>query len=133
MWGLLAGAEGWEINLFFLGCVLLAGLYGAAAASRKSLFVQALPAAIGLALVLLTYNSCFTMELSVQAPVAEWDGEEVRLPLEKVVAFTAQGCRLLAGRQTNSVYTITNPNWRVIFMSLDENGGELLAELASSL
>jgi putative membrane protein len=31
----------------------VAGLYGAATASRKILFVQALPAAIGLALVLL--------------------------------------------------------------------------------
>lgn len=50
--------------------------------------------------VTLECNSCFTMELSVQALVAEWDGEEVRLPLEEIVAFTADGCRPLAGRQT---------------------------------
>ncbi len=50
--------------------------------------------------VTLAYNSCFTMELSVQAPVAEWDGEEVRLPLEEVVVFDEAGCRPLAGRQT---------------------------------
>ena len=54
VWGLLAGVEGREIKLFFLGCVLIAGLYGAATASRKILYVQALPALIGLALVLLT-------------------------------------------------------------------------------
>ena len=51
-WGLAVGPEGWGIKLFFLGCVLVAGLYGAATASKRILFVQALPAAIGLALVL---------------------------------------------------------------------------------
>jgi putative membrane protein len=34
-------------------CVLIAGLYGAATASRKILFVQALPALIGLVLLWL--------------------------------------------------------------------------------
>jgi len=52
-WGLWLGAAGRDVKLFFLGCVVVAGLYGAATASRKILFVQALPAAIGLALVLL--------------------------------------------------------------------------------
>lgn len=50
-WGLSMGAAGQGVKLFFLGCVLVAGLYGAATASRKILFIQALPAAIGLALV----------------------------------------------------------------------------------
>ncbi len=54
LWGLSLGAEGVSIKVFFLGCVLVAGLYGAATASRKILFIQALPAAIGLLLVLLT-------------------------------------------------------------------------------
>lgn len=53
-WGLLLGPEGTSIKVFFLSCVLVAGLYGAATANRKILFVQAVPAAIGLALVLLT-------------------------------------------------------------------------------
>ena len=52
IWGLLAGTQGTSIKVFFLACVLIAGLYGAATASRKILFVQALPAAIGLGLVL---------------------------------------------------------------------------------
>lgn len=50
-WGLSLGPAGTAVKLFFLACVLIAGLYGAATASRKILFVQALPAAIGLVLV----------------------------------------------------------------------------------
>lgn len=49
LWGLYLGPAGHSIRIFFLLCVLVAGLYGAATASRKILFVQAMPAAIGLA------------------------------------------------------------------------------------
>lgn len=52
-WGLSLGDAGHSVKLFFLGCVLVAGLYGAATASRKILFIQALPAALGLGLLLL--------------------------------------------------------------------------------
>lgn len=54
IWGLSLGAAGTSIKVFFLLCVLVAGLYGAATASRKILFVQALPALIALAFVWLT-------------------------------------------------------------------------------
>ncbi len=53
-WGLGLGANGTGVKVFFLCCVLVAGLYGAATVSRKILFVQAVPAAIGLALLLLS-------------------------------------------------------------------------------
>lgn len=53
-WGLALGANGAPVKLFFLGCVLIAGLFGAATASRKILYIQALPAAVGLVLVWLT-------------------------------------------------------------------------------
>ena len=53
LWGLSLGASGSGVKVFFLACVLVAGLYGAATASRKILFVQALPAAVGLALLWL--------------------------------------------------------------------------------
>lgn len=53
-WGLSLGASGMGVKVFFLGCVLVAGLYGAATANRKILFIQAIPAAIGLALVFLS-------------------------------------------------------------------------------
>jgi putative membrane protein len=53
-WGLTLGEHGTSVKVFFLLCVLVAGLYGAATASRKILFVQAIPAAVGLLLVLLS-------------------------------------------------------------------------------
>jgi putative membrane protein len=52
LWGLSLGVEGTAIKLFFLACVLIAGLYGGATASRKILYIQALPAALALVLVL---------------------------------------------------------------------------------
>jgi putative membrane protein len=53
IWGLTLGDAGHAVKVFFLLCVLVAGLYGAATASRRILFIQALPAAAGLALLLL--------------------------------------------------------------------------------
>ena len=53
-WGLFLGSSGTGVKVFFLCCVLIAGLYGAATASRKILFIQAIPAAVGLALVLMS-------------------------------------------------------------------------------
>lgn len=52
VYALALGAAGYGVRTFFLACVLVAGLYGAATASRAILFVQALPAAVALALVL---------------------------------------------------------------------------------
>jgi putative membrane protein len=49
IWGLWLGEGGFQVKVFFLACVLVAGLYGAATASRKILFIQALPAALALA------------------------------------------------------------------------------------
>ena len=54
IWGLSLDAMGTSVKIFFLCCVLVAGLYGAATASRKILFVQAIPGAIGLLLVVLS-------------------------------------------------------------------------------
>lgn len=51
--------------------------------------------------VKLRYNQCFTMELSVTAPVPEWGDQEVRLGLEEVVVFMQEGTRPLHGRQTS--------------------------------
>lgn len=52
VWGLWLGPEGFAIKLFFLACVLVAGLFGAATASRKILYIQALPAALAIAALL---------------------------------------------------------------------------------
>ena len=52
LWGLWLGAEGVGVKVFFLCCVLLAGLFGAATANRKILYIQAVPAAVALCLML---------------------------------------------------------------------------------
>ena len=49
VWGLSLGAAGLRIQVFFLACVLLAGLFGAVTVNRKIFFVQALPALLALA------------------------------------------------------------------------------------
>ncbi|MFG1683880.1 DUF1304 domain-containing protein [Nonomuraea sp. NPDC049269] len=54
LWGAFApDPTGFQVRVFFLACVTVAGLYGAATASRKILFVQTVPALVALALVLL--------------------------------------------------------------------------------
>ena len=49
-WGLFSGQRPFKI--FFLGCVIVAGMFGAATVAPKIFFTQALPAIIALALVL---------------------------------------------------------------------------------
>lgn len=55
IWTFFIQDETWKDNvaIFFLCCVASAGLYGAATAERKILFVQTLPAAIAILLILL--------------------------------------------------------------------------------
>lgn len=52
-WGLWLGQGGVAVRLFFLACVLVAGLYGAATVGKKILFVQGIPAALAIVLVWL--------------------------------------------------------------------------------
>jgi putative membrane protein len=54
VWGLSMGAAGVDVKVFFLACVIVAGLFGGATVNRKILFVQAVPGIIGLALLLAT-------------------------------------------------------------------------------
>lgn len=55
LWSLLIENPEWQIYvaLFFLGCVAVAGIYGAITASKKIFMVQALPALVGIALLLM--------------------------------------------------------------------------------
>ena len=53
IWGLSMGVAGQPVQLFFLGCVIVAGLYGAMSVGIKILFVQAVPAALAVAAILL--------------------------------------------------------------------------------
>lgn len=53
VWAIIAtDPVGYRVGIFFLGCVVVAGLYGAKTVSSRILFVQATPAAVGLALLL---------------------------------------------------------------------------------
>jgi len=52
-WGLWLGDAGFAIKAFFLGCVIVAGLFGAATASIRILYIQALPAVLALIALLL--------------------------------------------------------------------------------
>jgi putative membrane protein len=48
IWGLFAGAP---VKIFFLSCVVIAGIFGAFTVSKRIFYIQALPALIGLILV----------------------------------------------------------------------------------
>jgi putative membrane protein len=55
VWSLLAPpVYATHLALFFLGCVVVAGVYGGLTASRRILLVQALPAAVALAAVIFS-------------------------------------------------------------------------------
>lgn len=51
IWGFFAGDP---VKIFFLACVIVAGVFGAATVNLKILWVQALPAAIALTLLLIS-------------------------------------------------------------------------------
>lgn len=52
IWGLLSGEL--PVKLFFLTCVLIAGIFGGITARRSILYIQAVPALIGIALLFLS-------------------------------------------------------------------------------
>jgi len=54
LWGVFQGADGHDFKVFFLLCVIMAGVFGAFTASRKILYVQAFPGIIALVLVLMS-------------------------------------------------------------------------------
>ena len=56
IWTYFINDSNWSDNiaLFFLGCVAVAGIYGAMTVTKKIFFIQALPALITIALILFT-------------------------------------------------------------------------------
>jgi putative membrane protein len=55
IWTFFITDKAWSTNVavFFLGCVIVAGIYGAISASKKIFFIQALPAIVALGAVLV--------------------------------------------------------------------------------
>jgi putative membrane protein len=55
-WSLVAAEPtAFQVRVFFLGCVIVAGLFGAATVSRRIIVLQALPAAIALIFVVVSH------------------------------------------------------------------------------
>ena len=52
IWGLVSGEL--SVKLFFLSCVLIAGIFGGLTAKRSILYMQALPGLLGLVLLYLS-------------------------------------------------------------------------------
>ena len=59
IWSLLINDLAWSANVayFFLGCVMVAGIYGAITAQRSILFVQTIPAAIAMTFTILAQQA----------------------------------------------------------------------------
>jgi putative membrane protein len=50
IWGLFAGDP---VKIFFLSCVIIAGIFGAMTVSKRIFYIQAVPAILGLLVVLI--------------------------------------------------------------------------------
>ncbi|MBK9209025.1 MAG: DUF1304 domain-containing protein [Anaerolineales bacterium] len=50
VWGIFAGDA---VKIFFLSCVIIAGIFGAFTVGKKIFYIQALPALIGLVILLV--------------------------------------------------------------------------------
>jgi putative membrane protein len=57
IWGIWLGESGSHIRIFFLGCVVIAGIFGGMTSNRKILLYQAMPGVIAFALVLWSSNA----------------------------------------------------------------------------
>jgi putative membrane protein len=57
IWGMLAGHDAFHLCVFFLSCAIVAGLFGAATLTPKTLLLQTLPAIVALAAVWATRSA----------------------------------------------------------------------------
>lgn len=57
IWGVIGGDGAYSIRLFFLGCVIVAGVFGGFTAKRSILVMQALPGLLALLAVLIAHKS----------------------------------------------------------------------------
>ena len=59
VWSFLIDAPEWAFNIrmFFLGCIVVAGIYGSISASKKIFFIQGLPALIAMIFTYLAYHN----------------------------------------------------------------------------
>ena len=53
IWSLIRKSDRFALQVFFLGCVIVAGVFGAVTAKTSILYIQAMPAAVALLFVWL--------------------------------------------------------------------------------
>ena len=53
VWSLILGPGGFGVQVFFLSCVVVAGVFGAVTVNRSIFWIQALPGAVALVIVIL--------------------------------------------------------------------------------
>ncbi len=64
IWGLMLRDKGFSVRVFFLACVVVAGVFGGITAKPSILFIQAVPAALALAATLLAWRGASQHRLS---------------------------------------------------------------------
>jgi putative membrane protein len=57
IWGVIGGDGAYGIRLFFLVCVIVAGIFGGLTAKRSIIYIQALPGLLALLAVMLAHKS----------------------------------------------------------------------------
>lgn len=73
IWSLLISSHlfAFELKIFFLGCVILAALFGAATVSRRILYVQGLPAILALAITVAFANPYLGLDCCAMPQTAQ--------------------------------------------------------------
>jgi putative membrane protein len=57
IWGVIGGDGAYTVRLFFLSCVIIAGVFGGLTAKRSIIYMQALPGLLALLAVLIAHKS----------------------------------------------------------------------------
>jgi putative membrane protein len=57
IWGICGGDAAFQVRVFFLGCVIVAGIFGGFTAKRSILYMQALPGLLALLAVIAAHRS----------------------------------------------------------------------------
>jgi putative membrane protein len=57
IWGVIGGDGAYSVRLFFLGCVIVAGVFGGFTAKRSILYMQALPGLLALVAVIVAHKA----------------------------------------------------------------------------
>ncbi|MEZ4777925.1 MAG: DUF1304 family protein [Flavobacteriaceae bacterium] len=101
IWTFFIKDETWKTNisLFFLGCVIVAGVVGALTVSKRIFFVQAVPAMIAMTLILINpfFSEASLTNIPPDPLEAGWKGEKVCEVVEEDATIRVLKCTFLPG------------------------------------